>query len=148
MVPFSKIYAITRNMIARMIFDVLRNTKENIARHKIATDNDARYLKALTVDFSEEMKAEIKLLRSFLRDYFYTHTSVARMDMKSQKIIEELFNVFMNDYKLLPMELRSKITPQSKDREAAEIICEYIACMTDMCAVEEHRRLFDVHTRF
>lgn len=41
-----------------MIFDVLRNTKENIARHKIATDNDARYLKALTVDFSEEMKAE------------------------------------------------------------------------------------------
>ncbi len=143
-----KIYAITRNMIARMIFDVLRNTKENIARHKITTDNDARYLKALTVDFSEEMKAEIKLLRSFLRDYFYTHTSVARMDMKSQKIIEELFNVFMNDYKLLPMELRSKITPQSKDREAAEIICEYIACMTDMCAVEEHRRLFDVHTRF
>lgn len=73
-------------MIARMIFDVLRNTKENIARHKIATDNDARYLKALTVDFSEEMKAEIKLLRSFLRDYFYTHTSVARMDMKSQKL--------------------------------------------------------------
>ena len=68
--------------------------------------------------------------------------------IKSQKIIDELFNVFMNDYKLLPMELRSKITPQSKDREAAEIICEYIACMTDMCAVEEHRRLFDVHTRF
>ena len=67
------------------------------------------------------MKAEIKLLRSFLRDYFYTHTSVARMDMKSQKIIEELFNVFMNDYKLLPMELRSKITPQRRRKLSANI---------------------------
>lgn len=56
-----------------MIFDVLRNTKENIARHKIATDNDARYLKALTVDFSEEMKAEIKLLRSFCAIILYAH---------------------------------------------------------------------------
>ena len=135
-------------MIARMIFDVLRNTKENIARHKIATDNDARYLKALTVVVFGKNESGNQTAAQFLRDYFYTHTSVARMDMKSQKIIEELFNVFMNDYKLLPMELRSKITPQSKDREAAEIICEYIACMTDMCAVEEHRRLFDVHTRF
>lgn len=57
-----------------MIFDVLRNTKENIARHKIATDNDARYLKALTVDFSEEMKAEIKLLLQFFaRLFLYAH---------------------------------------------------------------------------
>ena len=94
------------------------------------------------------MKDEIKQLRSFLKEYFYTHTSVARMDMKSQKIIEELFNVFMNDYKLLPMDLRGRLSSCPKDAEAAEIICEYIACMTDMSAVEEHRKLFDVHTRF
>lgn len=93
------------------------------------------------------MKAEIKLLRSFCAIILYAHQRGAD-GYEIAKIIEELFNVFMNDYKLLPMELRSKITPQSKDREAAEIICEYIACMTDMCAVEEHRRLFDVHTRF
>ena len=70
------------------------------------------------------------------------------MDMKSQKIIEELFGVFMNDYNLLPMELRAQISSQTKDEEAAEMICEYIAGMTDMAAVEEHKKLFDVHTRF
>jgi len=143
-----KIYAVTRNMIAGMIFDVLQNTRKNLSKFNIETDNDVRRQKVLIVDFSEEMKAEIKQLRGFLKDYFYTHTSVARMDMKSQRIIEELFNVFMNDYKLLPMELRNRLTPRAKDAEAAEVICEYIACMTDMFAVEEHRKLFDEHARF
>ena len=142
------IYAITRNMIARMIFDVLENTKNNLKLHKIKNDNDARIQKKLMVDFSDSMKGEITLLRQFLKQHFYTHTNVARMDMKSQKIIEELFGVFMNDYNLLPMELRTQISSQTKDEEAAEMICEYIAGMTDMAAVEEHKKLFDVHTRF
>ncbi len=142
------IYAITRNMIARMIFDVLENTKNNLKQNKINTENDARIQKKLMVDFSDKMKGEIKLLRQFLKQNFYTHTSVARMDMKSQKIIEELFAVFMSDYNLLPMELRVQLNPNTKDEIAAEIICEYIAGMTDMAAVEEHKKLFDVHTRF
>lgn len=142
------IYAITRNMIARMIFDVLENTKNNLKQNKINTENDARIQKKLMVDFSDKMKGEIKLLRQFLKQNFYTHTSVARMDMKSQKIIEELFAVFMSDYNLLPMELRAQLNPNTKDEIAAEIICEYIAGMTDMAAVEEHKKLFDVHTRF
>ena len=142
------IYAITRNMIARMIFDVLESTKNNLKQYKINTENDARIQKKLMVDFSDNMKYEISLLRQFLKQHFYTHTNVARMDMKSQKIIEELFDVFMNDYNLLPMDLRSQIAPNSKDEKAAEIICEYIAGMTDMAAVEEHKKLFDVHTRF
>lgn len=143
-----KIYAITRNLIAEMIFDVLRQTKNNLSEFNIHTPNDARYQKTLTVDFSAPMKAQIRQLRLFLRDHFYTHTSVARMDMKSQKIIEELFNIFMNDYKLLPMDLRGRLPNNCKDAEAAEVICEYIASMTDMCAIEEHRKLFDEHTRF
>ena len=142
------IYAITRNMIARMIFDVLENTKNNLKQYKINTENDARIQKKLMVDFSDNMKSEIALLRQFLKQHFYTHTNVARMDMKSQKIIEELFEVFMNNYNLLPMELRAQLHPNTKDETAAEIICEYIAGMTDMAAVEEHKKLFDVHTRF
>ena len=143
-----KIYAVTRNLIAQMIFDILRQTKENLSLHNIKTDNDARYQKMLMVDFSQEMKNNIKLLRTFLKDYFYTHTSVARMDMKSQRIIEELFNVFMDDHKLLPMAQRERLSAIKTDEDAAEIICEYIAGMTDMCAVEEHKKLFDTHSRF
>ena len=70
------------------------------------------------------------------------------MDMKSQKIVEQLFELFMTDYKLLPMELRRNLPSSPSDEELADIVCAYIAGMTDMAAVEEHRKLFDVHTRF
>lgn len=135
-------------MIARMIFDVLKNSRNNIAEHKIKNCDDARKQKKFMIDFSDGMKADIKLLRRFLKEYFYTATPIARMDMKSQRIVEELFAVFMNDSKLLPMETRAFIGTQAKDAETADVVCEYIAGMTDIAAIEEHRRLFDPHTRF
>lgn len=143
-----KIYAITRNTIAKMIFDVLKNSKDNIQKYNIADCDDARKQKKFMIDFSDEMKSKIKQLRQFLKEYFYTATPIARMDMKSQKIVEELFAVFMGDWKLLPMDERKRISSQMHDEEVAEVICEYIAGMTDITAIEEHRKLFDPHTRF
>ncbi len=143
-----KIYAITRNTIAKMIFDVLKNSKDNIQKYNISDCDDARKQKKFMIDFSDEMKNNIKQLRQFLKEYFYTATPIARMDMKSQKIVEELFAVFMNDWKLLPMDERARISSQMNDEDIAEVICEYIAGMTDIAAIEEHRKLFDPHTRF
>lgn len=143
-----KIYAITRNMIARMIFDVLKNSKDNIQNYNIKTCEDARTQKTFMINFSDNMQKEIKTLRAFLKDYFYTNTNIARMDMKSQRIVEDLFQIFMSDWKLLPMEKRAMINSQMKDSAIADVICEYIAGMTDISAIEEHRKLFDIHTRF
>lgn len=143
-----QIYAITRSMIARMIFDILGNSRNNIAKYKIQSNEDARRQKHFIIDFSPAMHQEIALLHQFLKENFYTDTSVVRMDMKSQKIVEELFEIFMNDWKLMPAEQRRFIKADSKEADIAETVCEYIANMTDMCAIEEHKKLFDPHTRF
>lgn len=143
-----RIYAITRNMIARMIFDVLDNSCENIKKHKIQTPQDVRNHKGFIVDFSPAMHNEIKLLHEFLKKRFYTNTSVARMDMKSQRIVEELFSIFTNNWMLLPMEVRKYLDKNSTDERIADVVCEYIANMTDMHAIEEHKKLYDPHTRF
>lgn len=142
------IYGITRSMIARMIFDVMENTAANLRARGIDTPDAARRQKSFTVDFSEQMKKELKELRTFLKEYFYTATPIARMDMKSQRLVEELFALFMDNPKLLPMEQRGLLSPQSTDAETAEIVCDYIANMTDIMAIEEHRKLFDPVTRF
>ena len=143
-----RIYAITRNMIARMIFDLLDNTRQNLKKFNIKTAEDVRSQKDFTVNFSAKMQNDIKELRKFLKKYFYTHTNVARMDMKSQKIVEDLFNAFINNPLLLPLETRKNISAITSEEDKAEIICTYIANMTDMMAIEEHHRLFDPHTRF
>lgn len=143
-----RIYAITRNMIARMIFDLLDNSRENIRKFNIQSPNDARRHKAFIVDFSPSMHAEIALLHQFLKQHFYTNTLVSRMDMKSQRIVEELFTIFTNNWLLLPMDVRKYLSTQSSDAQIADIVCEYIANMTDMYAIEEHKKLYDPHTRF
>ncbi len=143
-----KIYSVTRNLIAQMIFDLLDNTKNNLKKFNIQTAQDVRLQKQFMVNFSENMQNNIRLLHQFLKKHFYTNTQVTRMDMKSQRIVEDLFGIFMQDWHLLPMDVRKHISSQAKNQEIAEVICEYIANMTDMCAIEEHKKLFDPHTRF
>ena len=143
-----RIYSVTRNMIARMIFDVLDNSRENIKKYKIQTPQDVRKQKCFIVDFSPAMHEEISQLHAFLKKYFYTNTSVARMDMKSQRIVEELFSIFTDNWMLLPMDVRKHLDKNASDERIADVVCEYIANMTDMHAIEEHKKLYDPHTRF
>ena len=143
-----RIYAITRSLISAMVFDLLKTSRQNIAKHQIKTVDDIRKNPAFTANFSKEMHQQIYNLHQFLTNHFYTHSNIARMDMKSQKIIEDLFNAFMNDDKLLPMELRPKIEKAEDDRAKADCICTYIANMTDAFAVEEHQKLFNAVYRF
>lgn len=143
-----RIYAITRSLIADMVFDIIKTTKNNLKKFKIKSGDDIRAQKHFTANFSEQMQQNIALLHEFLKDRFYTITPIARMDMKSQKIVENLFNVFMEDYRLLPVEIRKELSSSTSDDVLAEIICTYIANMTDMMAIEEHQKLFDAYRRF
>lgn len=143
-----RIYAITRNLIAAMIFDLLETTKHNINKYKIETTDDIRRQKMFTANFSKQMHHNITELHNFLKERFYTSSKIARMDIKSQRLVEDLFQILMNNYKLLPMQIRPHLNSNSSDEELAECICTYIANMTDMMAIEEHQKLFDVHCRF
>ena len=143
-----RIYAITRSLISAMIFDLLKTTNQNLENFNIKTEEDIRNNKHFTANFSKEMHQQIFDLHNFLSKRFYTHSNIARMDMKSQKIIEDLFNAFMNNYKLLPMELRPQIDTSNTEEQKASFICEYIANMTDAFAVEEHQKLFNISYRF
>jgi dGTPase len=143
-----RIYAITRSLISAMVFDLIKTTNENIIKNKIKTPDDIRNAKSFTANFSKEMHQHIFELHQFLTTHFYTHSNISRMDKKSQKITEDLFNAFMDDYKLLPEALRIKITNNMPDKDKAAQICTYIANMTDAMAVEEHQKLFNISYRF
>src|SRR5574344_98639 len=122
-----KIYYITRNTIAMMVLDVLKSTKSNLDKFNIYHCDDARKQKKFLVDFSPDMNQKINQLRQCLCTKFYTHTNVVRMDIKSQHLIEDLFRLFMSDYKLLPPDYRKHLDTKSSEQQKADFICEYIA---------------------
>lgn len=143
-----RIYAVTRSLISAMVFDLLKTTRKNIEDFDIKTSGDVRKNKTFTANFSKEMHLQIHRLHQFLTKHFYTHTNIARMDMKSQKIVQDLFNAFISDEKLLPMELRPQMNTAQTESEKADCVCTYIAGMTDAAAVEEHQKLFNYTYRF
>ncbi len=86
-----RIYAITRNTIAKMVFDILEQTKQNLQKQNYNSCDDIRRADSPVATHSANTQIEIQALRKFLSEHFYNHTNVVRMDMKSQRIIEELF---------------------------------------------------------
>jgi dGTPase len=91
------------------------------------------------VAFSNEMHEMNRELKVFLRTHLYRHYRVMRMSVKSQRIIGDLFQAFMDDPRLLP--------PQFVPHEGiaqARTVADYIAGMTDRYAIREHRRIFSI----
>ena len=139
---------IVRDMIGMMVEDVLSETKARLSAHKIETAEDVRAAKTQMVAFSKTMFDQVQLLRKFLWDNMYTHYTVNRMRLKAERIVGDLFDVFMERPQCLPDEWQGKIAIIGKDKNAkARIVCDYIAGMTDRYALVEHERLFDIsHT--
>jgi len=94
------------------------------------------------IGFSPSMKKEREILQKILDKQFYQHYRVIRMTDKADRIVEDLFNVYMKTPTQLPEKVYRRDKKYKKD-EKYEIICNYIASMTDRFAIDEHKKLFD-----
>jgi dGTPase len=140
------IYEVTRRLINNQVIDLVETTKQNLIEHNIKTLNDVRQQKQATVQFSEQMLAEILALKQFLRKELYQHFRVHRMSNKAKQIISGLFTAFMNDIKLLPPEHQEtvhKYQEQFGDKGQARVVSDYVAGMTDRFAITEYGRIFN-----
>ena len=126
-----------RRMINALIVDLIATTQANILRLAPASIDDVRATGPL-VAFSEGMRKEATALKRFLFQNLYRHYQVMRMSSKAGRIITDLFELFMDDPRLLPQQY------QADGQDQPRLIAHYIAGMTDRYAIREYRRLFEV----
>jgi dGTPase len=131
------VHETVRRMINTLVTDLIAQTERNIRISAPQSVDDVRAVAPL-VAFSPEMHELNRELKAFLRIHLYRHYRVMRMSAKSQRIICDLFKTFMQDSRLLP----PQFMPQ--EANAARVVADYIAGMTDRYALREHRRLFAV----
>jgi dGTPase len=94
------------------------------------------------------MYTKVEELRAFLLKRMYRHYTVNRIWTKVERMIPELFNAFMKQYKLLPDHWQQRVEEAGgliDNIAQARIVCDYIAGMTDRYAIREHERLFDLY---
>ena len=130
-----------RRMIGVMVDDVLAETARRLEADKIVTPEDVRMAKRTLIQFSDGMLADLGALRIFLFERMYRHYRVNRTRSQARRILAEMFQLFMAEPEVLPPEWSDRAS-SSDLHKRARAVCDYIAGMTDMYAIEEHRKLF------
>ncbi|MEE2567618.1 deoxyguanosinetriphosphate triphosphohydrolase [Hyphobacterium marinum] len=136
-----------RDLIGVMVEDVLAETRKRLDAARPESAEAVRQAGLEMVAFSADMVGALAALRSHLFENMYRHYKVNRMMAQAERVIRELFALFLEDPKLLPTSYRLR-AGEPGSQELARLVCDYIAGMTDRYALEEHRRLFTVQGYF
>ena len=126
-----------RCIIDDQVRDVVNTSEEAIRRAKVKTADDARrHPKALIRYSPERRKLNIEL-RKYLYQNFYYHPVVHSPNVRAIRLMEELFQFYIEKPKALGEFARKKIRKLGLHRS----VCDYIAGMTDLYVMKEHERL-------
>ncbi len=140
-------YQVVKELIDMQVRDLLTATNERVEKFRFSSFDDvARCEEKRIVAFSDQMSAEREHLQSILNEKLYQHWRVERMTSKAKRILNELFNVYMDNPKQLPYEIFDR-TKKYTDKQLHVIVCNYIAAMTDRAALDEYQRLFEPYKK-
>ena len=132
-----------RWLVGQQVTDFVKTTDANLQALTIDSVERLRAQGKPVTEFSPEMDRKNRILKDYLMENFYLHYRVSRMAAKAERVLEELFNAYMNNPRVLPKNVRLRMS----DEEQARVIADYIAGMTDRFALDEHQRLFDPGTQ-
>ena len=138
------IHESVRELIGHMISDLVRETRKRIAEFNPLSPEMVRHLGCPLVSFSEEMREYDRALKRFLFTNMYRHYKVNRMTSKARRVVRDLFALLLAEPECLPTEWRIKCNGAGHP-VTARLVADYIAGMTDRFALDEHKRLFDLH---
>jgi dGTPase len=116
--------AVVRRIIKILLQEIIENTKNNLHKLKIKDLADVQQCKHKIVVFSPDFFQELKQLRDFLFQNFYSAEIVQKQTKEGQRIINLIFDFLLKN----PSEI-----PEQKFYEPnIELrICDFIAGMTD-----------------
>ncbi len=134
-------------MIGEQVVDLVETSRAKIAEVNPQSIEDVRKHSEQLISFSDEMRTYNQELKKYLRENLYFHHKVYRMTRKAHQVIEALFDIFMQDLRLLPpghLKLARKALVDEGLSGQARVIADYVAGMTDRYATKEYARLFGV----
>jgi dGTPase len=133
-----KKYLIIRSLINMQVTDLITETESNIKKYGFKSYQDIKKHRVKVVNFSKEMLDYRKPLRQTLMLKLYQHYRVIRMSEKAKRFLKELFELYMKTPQALPFTAQNNIPTFGKK----QVVCDYIAAMTDRYALDEYKKLF------
>ena len=92
------------------------------------------------IRMSERVEKAMQELRRFMFDNVYLNPKAKGEEDKAVHMIEQLFEYYVNHLELLPQQYLDAMSDPDNSRE--QIVCDYIAGMTDSYAVKKFEEFF------
>lgn len=129
-------------LISRFINDVVETSYKRIKEWGIETADDVRRINRIVISFSDELASLRDELKEYLLKNLYLHPKLNRMRQKAKHVIRSLFKAYLENPKLLPDKFYRRATESTELKDKYQVVCDYIAGMTDRYALKEYKRLF------
>ena len=132
-----------RRFFGVMVEDVLRVTRDNLSDLDPQSAQDIRVAGRPMAQFSSDLWADLKQVRTFLFTRMYRAPSVVAMRKDVSAKVRALFPYFMEKPYLLPMEWQGEFAHSPDEQTIARVVCDYIAGMTDRFALQQYEQLLN-----
>lgn len=138
-------HRLIRSLIGWGVTDVVEATSRRLDEEGIDSVDKLRGRNAPVIGFSKDGQHHHAGLKLFLYQHMYRHWRVVRMAAKAQRVLEALFEAYVQEPAQLPDTVQDRLEEATEPME--RILCDYIAGMTDRFALDEYARLFDPAVR-
>jgi dGTPase len=128
-------------LIDLLATDLMETTSRRLRESGVETPEEVRALDQPVVGFSADLAKQVREVATFLRENLYQHYQVLRMTAKAERILSDLWQAYRSD----PRQLPPSVLERESDEPFERCLADYLACMTDRFAMDEHRKLFDPH---
>jgi len=133
-----------RRLITIFIEDAIAESLRRIEAAGVTSVEEVRAFGAPLIGFSGAIARAGAAISAFLFDNMYRHHRLVRIRDRAAMIVRDLFTRFLRAPELMPAEWALAAAKAGTDEaRRARLVCDYIAGMTDLYALAEHRRLFD-----
>ncbi len=134
---------IVRQLINLQVSDVLENTTERIKASGAGSVSGLEGLKEKIVDFSRGMHEKRAPFKEALLKRLYNNYRVVRMSNKASRFLRILFQIYSDN----PAQLPPQALEHMEERGKYQVICDYMAGMTDRYALDQYKKLFEPYER-
>lgn len=140
------IYEVGRKLMHYLIKSLLGQTRENIQKYNIKTEEEVRNLCCKLVDFTPDVCAQISVIKSFMKEELYSHPRVLAVSNQCKHIVEKLFALYSENALSLPSDWNDLLKNNTTEKYRMSVIADYIAGMTDRFAIKQYQSYYQLNT--
>lgn len=138
---------LVRHLIELFNVDLIQESRKNCQKLNPQSPDEIRQAPEPVINLSVEYQREFIVLRNLLYEEVYHHPSVLVMVHKGSRLLQEMFQLFLEEPRLLPLQTQERWDLAADEREKRRVLCDYLSGMTDKYAMETYKRLLDPYEK-